>query len=158
MPNKADTVYRLRSGTQSICFLSSAVEIHRFKHFLISKTTAKSTQSCSWRFCLLVLNNKNGRDEKCSQCACFWLKIIKEILFGVWDLLQNSFDSGIIYRWREISFKKKTIWLILLGVQLLRISTDQTTSSPEMRKRFLLIHSPWSCWRRKLIELIEELR
>ena len=30
-----------------------------------------------------LLNNKNGGDEKCSQCACFWLKIIKEILFGV---------------------------------------------------------------------------
>ena len=28
----------------------------------------------------------------------FLLKIIKGILFGVWDLLQNSFDSGIIDR------------------------------------------------------------
>ena len=53
MPNKADTVSRLRSGKQSIVFLSSAFEIHRFKHFLISKMTAK-TQSCSWRFCLLA--------------------------------------------------------------------------------------------------------
>lgn len=53
MPNKADTVSRLRSGKQSIVFLSSAFEIHRFKHFLISKMTAK-TQSCSWRFCLFA--------------------------------------------------------------------------------------------------------
>ena len=45
-----------------------------------------------------LLKNKNGSDEKCSQCACFLLKIIKGILFGVWDLLQNSFDSGLIYR------------------------------------------------------------
>lgn len=42
LPNKTDTVSRLRSGTQSICFLSSAFKIHRFKHFLISKTAAKS--------------------------------------------------------------------------------------------------------------------
>ena len=61
-----------------------------------------------------LLNNKNGSDEKCSQCTCFWLKIIKGILFGVWDLLQNSFDSGLIYRWRKISFKKKQFDLFYL--------------------------------------------
>ena len=61
-----------------------------------------------------LLNNKNGSDEKCSQCTRFWLKIIKGILFGVSDLLQNSFDSGLIYRWRKISFKKKQFDLFYL--------------------------------------------
>ena len=51
----------------------------------------------------IMLNNKNGSEGKCSQCACFWLEIIKGILFGVWDLLQTSFVSGNIYRLREIS-------------------------------------------------------
>ena len=101
---------------------------HNFRGFFDSTIEKDGTQ---------LLNNENGSDEKCSQCACFWLKIIKGILFGVWDLLQNSFDSELIYRWRKISLKK-TIWLILLGVQLLRISTDQTTSSLEMRNDF--------CW------------
>ena len=46
-----------------------------------------------------MLNNKNGSDEKCSWWVFFFLlKIIKGLLFGVWDLLQNSFDSGNIYR------------------------------------------------------------
>ena len=59
-------------------------------------------------------------------------------------LLKNFYlVFGIYYKFhliRELSIgegkyhKKKTIRLILLGVQLLRISTDQTTSSPEMRK------------------------
>ena len=49
----------------------------------------------------ILLNNKNGSDGKCSQCARFWLNIIKGILFGVWDLLQNSFVSGNIYRLRK---------------------------------------------------------
>ena len=70
-----------------------------------------------------LLNNKNGSDEKGSQCACFWLKIIKGILFGVQDLwLKNSFVSGNIYRWRVTSLKKQPD-IILLCVQLLRINT-----------------------------------
>ena len=45
-----------------------------------------------------LLNNKNGSDGKYSQCARFWLNIIKGVLFRIWDLLQNSFVSGNIYR------------------------------------------------------------
>ena len=72
----------------------------------------------------------------------------------------RMFLNGIYYKIhsiRELSIGegkhlKKTIWLILLGVQLLRINTDQMTSSPEMRKWFLLIQSPWPCWKKMLIE------
>ena len=78
---------------------------HNFRGFFDSTIEKDGTQ---------LLNNENGSDEKCSQCACFWLKIIKGILFGVWDLLQNSFDSGLIYRWRKISFKKKQFDLFYL--------------------------------------------
>ena len=81
-------------------------------------STAQTGCICIWLLCLLLLllslllllllvllllllNNKNGSDGKCSQCARFWLEIIKGILFGVWYLLQNSFLSGNIYRLRR---------------------------------------------------------
>ena len=65
------------------------------------KVSTGTTQKVA--FHLLLLNNKNGSDGNCSQCACFLLKIIKGILFGVSDLLQNLFVSGNIYRLREIT-------------------------------------------------------
>ena len=81
----------------------------------------------------------------------FYLKLSKEfyLVFGIYYKIHSIRDLSI----GEGKYHKKTIWLILLGVQLLRISTDQTTSSPEMRNDF--------CWfillglvegRRKLIE------
>ena len=60
----------------------------------------------------ILLNNKNGSDGKCSQCARFWLNIIKGILFGVWDLLQNSFVSGNIYRLRKNIIKSNLTHLL----------------------------------------------
>ena len=72
----------------------------------------------------------------------FDLKLLKEfyLVFGIY--IKNSFDSRTSIG--EGKYHKKTIWLILLGVRLQRFNTDQMTSSPEMRKWFPLIHSPWS--------------
>ena len=90
-----------------------------------------------------LLNNKNGGDEKCSQCACFWLKIIKEILFGVgiyykilsirelsigegniikkkqFDLIYlvfNSYASALIKRHPLPKWENDFCWFILLGL------------------------------------------
>ena len=90
----------------------------------------------------ILLNNKNGSDEKCSQCACFWLKIIKGILFGVWDYCKihsirersigkgknhkNQFDSvylvfncyaSTLIKWYPLpKWKNDFCWFILLGL------------------------------------------
>ena len=64
------------------------------------------------------------------------------VLQSRWTVALGTVTFCKIHSSRVISigegkYHKKTIWLILFGVQLLRISTDETTSSPEMRKWFL---------------------
>ena len=102
----------------------------------------------------------NSRCDTRPDIACNWrLQFI--VLQSRWTVALGTVTFCKIHSSRVISigegkYHKKTIWLILFGVQLLRISTDQTTSSPEMRKWFPLIHSPWSSWRRTLIEELRQ--
>ena len=62
--------------------------------------------------------------KKVRSAHVFDLKLLKKIYLFYWrgDLLQNSFVSGNIYRWRVTSLKKQPD-IILLYVQLLRINT-----------------------------------
>ena len=89
-----------------------------------------------YKSCYFVKQRKKMEAMKNVRGAhVFDLKLLKAffyLVFGIYN--KNSFDSRIIYRWGK--YHKKTIWPILLGVRLLRINTDQMTSSPEMRKWF----------------------
>ena len=97
-----------------------------------------------------LLNNKMEAIKNVRSAHVSDLKLLKEfyLVFGIYYKIHSFRKISI----GEGKHRKKTIWLILLGVQLLRINTDQMTSSPEIRKWFLLIHSPWSCWRKILIK------
>ena len=71
----------------------------------------------------------------------FYLKLLKEfyLVFGIYykthSIREISISEGKYLKKTTTTNKnKQTIWLILLGVQLLLINTDQMTSSPEMRK------------------------
>ena len=124
MPNKADTVSRLRSGKQSIVFLSSAFEIHRFKHFLISKMTAK-TQSCSWRFCLLATLllgfieyqiQKNIYDQsKITLCLAILVRVTYDTNS---DKTSNSLRGGLIaprgVKWLRSPFSRSQRVILFL--------------------------------------------
>ena len=76
-----------------------------------------------------MLNNKTGSDAH-----VFDLKLLKELYLVFWIYHKISSIRELSIGEGKFHKKKKTVLLILLGVQLLRISTDQMTSSPEMRK------------------------
>ena len=66
-----------------------------------------------------LLNSKNGGDEKCSQCACFWLIFekyhLKKQLYLLY-LVFNSYASALIKRHPLPKWENDFCWFILLGL------------------------------------------
>ena len=82
-PNFKFTRERKRQGDKfyNLCLNSHAVPL-----FSSNQNSLLLSNGENWDNREKVLNNKNRSDRKCSQCARFWLKIIKEFysVFGIY--------------------------------------------------------------------------